>query len=101
MRPVFKTKLCSRTIKVRLKLGRLVTETVFIQIANGLAEVGLCQFLNRVVFHIRTGLAGRVTRLGEFILTGRLFSLAGVLKFTEVAQILGLLFSTVPVLYKF
>jgi hypothetical protein len=41
----------------------------------------------------------RVTRLGEFSPFGRLFSLASLLKISEVAQILGLLFSTAPVMY--
>jgi hypothetical protein len=35
--------------------------------------------------------------LGEFSPTGRLFSLASLLKMTEVLEILGLVFSTVPV----
>jgi hypothetical protein len=39
----------------------------------------------------------RVTRLGEFSPIGRLFSFASILKITEVAQVLGLLFSKVPV----
>jgi hypothetical protein len=42
-------------------------------------------------------LASRVTRLGEFSPDGRLFTLAILLKITEVAQILGLLFATVIV----
>jgi hypothetical protein len=36
----------------------------------------------------------RVTRLGEFLPYGRLFSLGSFLKMIKVAQIIGLLFST-------
>jgi hypothetical protein len=44
--------------------------------------------------------ANRVTRLGDFSPIRLLFSLASLLKITEVAQILGPRFSTVPVMLK-
>jgi hypothetical protein len=43
----------------------------------------------------------RVTRLGEFSPIGWLFSLGSLSKITELAQILGQLFSNVPVMYLF
>jgi hypothetical protein len=41
----------------------------------------------------------RVTRLGKCLPFGRLFSGGSGLKITEVAQIFGLLFPTIPVMY--
>jgi hypothetical protein len=42
----------------------------------------------------------RVTRLGEFLPNGRLFTLGSVLKVLDVAQNFWLLVFTVPVMYK-
>jgi ATP sulfurylase len=42
-----------------------------------------------------------MTRLGEFSPIERLFSLASLSEVTEAAQIIGLLFSTLPVMYYF
>jgi hypothetical protein len=47
----------------------------------------------------KSDVAVRVTRLGEFSPLGRLFTLCSFLKITKVAQILGLPFSTVKVMY--
>jgi hypothetical protein len=43
----------------------------------------------------------RVTRLGEFLPIGRLFSLDSFGEMTEIAPISRLLFSTVKVMYQF
>jgi hypothetical protein len=43
----------------------------------------------------------RVTRFGEFSPNESLFTLGSFMKITEIAQFLGLLFSTVKVVQKF
>jgi hypothetical protein len=48
---------------------------------------------------LRTNSYNRVTRLGEVLHFGRLFTLGSSLENTDVAQMFGLLFSAVPMLY--
>jgi hypothetical protein len=45
-----------------------------------------------------SGFPIRATRLGEFSPIGRFVTLGSILKFTEVSQILGLLFAAVKVM---
>jgi hypothetical protein len=50
---------------------------------------------------LKTALAVRVTRLGDFSQIGCFFTLGSFSKITDGTQIFGLLFSNVPVMYLF